>query len=301
MLSRYSSYIDLNSEEFTELYAEVTRELKGFVSIAVKHPDAALKINDSEAGWFLALIDKFEFQFTKVWIVDRELYPYLDRCNNADPLMRLASHAFLHISYDLPRVIATSFSWTHLPRPHHGISYIPPLKNRFRTVFLRPAPLFRKAFLASAKKGTLGFMGRLVGLFEPAEILAYWVISLRTVAFIHAEILADDPSARKLLEKQIIEGIDDASKKAFSKKWLKLLQVPKLDNNTIFQLLPPTALLDNPFVTIGLLGTTILTLLFTLFGIRRTILLNRLDYFGYLVHQNLSKIGTPTNENNNRG
>ena len=58
------------------------------------------------------LIDHFEIEY-QLWAEKPELRIYLelsDRCIRANPLLSVLAHAYLHVCYDLPRVIADSFT-----------------------------------------------------------------------------------------------------------------------------------------------------------------------------------------------
>ena len=94
-----------------------------------------------------------------------------------NPQLRLAAHAYLHIAFDLPRVISTTL-------PPQGANRV-----SMRRAFLRPGPVFLEAFRAHARSGKLGRLAKFLGRFEVTRALGYWVLTLRTVAWVQAELL----------------------------------------------------------------------------------------------------------------
>jgi hypothetical protein len=143
-------------------------------------------------------------------------------------LLRLAAHAFLHIAFDLPRVIAPTLAPAS-----------PTSRASMRTTFLRPGPIFLKAFLTHARVGELGRLGRVAGRFKPVRVLAYWVLALRSVAWIQAETLADrgvSASHEKRMAIQLLKAAEEA------RTHRGVLGVPDLDNSRLLQLAPAPVL-----------------------------------------------------------
>jgi hypothetical protein len=224
-----------STSEFDLLYSAVTSNLRSFANDGQAKGTVTL----DEVDWFEYLIDGFRAEYD-VW--DRpkhfEISGYLDlfeQCWRGSPV-RIAGYAFLHVGYDLPRVLAASMAKFPLQR------------SRLRTLFLRPAPLFRQMFLDQFKRGMFGLLVRPFGYVKPLEVLAYWLLALRSVAWIHAEILADaDPTTRSRLEHQLAMALLDTGNTAMKSFWI--FSVPKLDNSQLFQVAPAPFFFQYPKAT----------------------------------------------------
>src|SRR5262245_2069066 len=207
----------IRTGDFEALYERVTRKLENHIN----DEQRADNLLADKALWFHGLIQGFQREFNE-WRNyrnnDLEGYLQIFEAPGIDPNLRLAAHAFLHIAYDLPRVIANS-----LVPPHS--------RSDLRTIFLRPTPLFLKTFLVHAKSGHFGLLGRILGYFESARVLAFWVIALRSVAWIHAEILADAGPVDKLhLEERMAQALLAAGREATIHRWIRIRGVPDLEN-----------------------------------------------------------------------
>jgi hypothetical protein len=256
--------------DFARLYDSVTDELKKFVREGCDRK----RISKSQEEWFQCLIDGFRKQF-QAWQLAPSGSPlgrYLDLFNHgASPRMRLSAHAFLHVAYDLPRVVAHTL---RVMSPQSRIAY--------RSLFLRPAPLFRQVFLDQARQGRLGLLARPLGYLKGAEILGYWLLSLRSVAWIHAESLADSTNW-VALEHELAEALVRAGKRAGGR-------IEKLDNSTLFQVASPlTVASQHPLAaTATVLGLAGL-LAATLIRARNERLAKRIAYFGACVYIEVAK------------
>jgi hypothetical protein len=214
-------------DDFAALYADVTVELTRFGSDA----HGLGQITTDELDWWLDVMQRFTLEFCK-WRSPplppiQEYLALFD--GGGSRTMRLAAHAFLHVGYDLPRAIADSLIASPLPR------------YRLRSIFVRPAPLFRQIFVRRAREGSFGLLARPLGYLKAAEVLSYWLLSLRSVAWIHAEVLADTP-ARGALELDLAQGLLEAGKAA--RAYRGILGVPVLDNSTLLQVSAPVMLWD---------------------------------------------------------
>ncbi len=209
------------ARHFEALYDDVTKGLAGFVSEAT----SKAQISAAEDRWLQDVTNGFTDQFFK-WgdkpPANASIAAYLQMVARAPKIVRLAGHAFLHIGYDLPRVLADHMNDCGLDRA------------RKRGLFLKPTPMFRQIFMDTLKKGTFGIVGRALGFMEPIEVLAYWVVSLRSIAWIHAEILTDQPGARPLLERQMAMALHEVGKDVGQFFW----RVPRLDNSRLLQVAP---------------------------------------------------------------
>lgn len=236
-----------DTADFLGLYDAVTEDLMNFVATARSEG----RLSNIEENWFQYIISGFRREFT-AWTspAHPEINTYLslfDRGKASRPL-RVAGHAFLHVGYDLPRVLADSIAKFAIAR------------SRLRMLFVRPAPLFREMFLRKAREGTFGILARPLGFVRPMEVLAYWLLSLRSVAWIHAEILADSPpTLRQAQEQALAQALLEAGQKAKESKWV--FGIPKLDNSQLFQIVPGTVLMPDPRLSASIIGVFLFALL----------------------------------------
>lgn len=220
-----------HTQDFAGLYDRVTKTLREHLVTelgvgALAPPDLA---------WFEDLIVQFDIEFhhwNSYGPSPIRTYLTLFEDPRVSRYLRLAAHAYLHIAYDLPRVISTT------------LLRAPGSRDSKRRAFLRPGPVFLKAFLMHARAGGFGGPGRIIGRFKPVQMLAYWVIALRTVAWVHAEILADRGGPAGL-EATMATELVNAAEEAIAYPWV--LGVVELDNSRLFQVMPAS-------VTTGLLS-----------------------------------------------
>jgi hypothetical protein len=208
--------------DFGRLYDAVTAELRLFIAEAAQRGE----VTPAEIEWFEDIIVGFTAEFD-AWPVTPQphIRGYLDLFDTTPSrILRIAGHAFLHVAYDLPRVLAN-----HMNHPQIN-------RNQIRNLFLRPAPRFRQVFRQHLRKGGFGFILRPVGSVGPVEVLAYWLIALRSVAWIHAEILADSQADRIRLEQELAAALHAAGDDARSKPWI--FGVPRLEISRLFQFAP---------------------------------------------------------------
>lgn len=228
-------------DDFTRLYAAVKSELRLFMAEA----EANFEANRDELDWFEAIVQGFDTEFN-AWqtTTNPHIENYLRHFDNASSrTLRVAGYAFLHVAYDLPRVLAD-----HMHDP--GTDRV-----QLRNLFLRPAPRFRQVFLQQMHAK---FSLRNLGLLKPLEILAYWLIALRSVAWIHAEILADRPGMRPQYETHLARALLKAGEEALSKRWI--LGVPDLEISRLFQFAPAPVMWSDraTSATLGLLAALVL-------------------------------------------
>jgi hypothetical protein len=253
--------------DFARLYGSVTEELVRYVNKGL----AETRISLPQANWFGWLIQKFAEEFQSWDSAPAPIRHYLDLFNHdVSRRVRLSAHAFLHVAYDLPRVVARTLrSIPHGDRPV------------YRSLFLRPAPLFREVFLEQARRGYFGLLARPLGYLKAGEILSYWLLSLRSVAWIQAESLADSVHW-VAMEHELARAIDRAGEQACGR-------IEKLDNSTLFQAASPLLIASHhPEATVaaalGLGG-----LLAALIRARNDGVAKRIAYLGACVHIELAK------------
>jgi hypothetical protein len=260
-------------DDFLSLYDDVTVALRSFVRAGLKHGS----MTKDEQLWFEQLIGGFDGKF-KDWPNAKrgtaigEYLRLFDARRVSKPL-RVAGHAFLHVAYDLPRVIADSLN----SRPATD-------RPRLRSLFLMPGPVFRERFMAQARAGTFGVLLRPVGHLRPAEILAYWLLSLRSVAWIHAETLADSGGLRPTLESQLADGLLEAGKAGTTGS------IAELDNHTLFRsmsVLTPVA--EHPVIA-GVIGAGVIAvILASATRARNQAIANRIAYLGGRIYIEATK------------
>lgn len=228
---------------FGGLYSEVTTQLSAFMDKAVADGEASA--NDKQ--WFVAIVAGFRAEFA-AWPTsqNQHIRAYLALFRSASPLMRVAGHAFLHVAYDLPRVLAK-----HM---HHAGTD----RNDLRNLFLRPAPLFRQVVLDYLGQGKLGNTFRPIGKFRSLEILAYWLIALRSVAWIHAEIIADRGHLRAHYESNLAIALYKAGHHARSRLWV--FGVPRLELSRLFQFAPVSFAIEGLTTLVVILGLVVFSL-----------------------------------------
>lgn len=157
---------------FRLLYDHVTEELKAY---AASLPD------EREVAWFNELIDGFQREY-ELWSTSARVRRYLNavqrHCKPAP--LRVICFAYLHVVYDLPRVIARTLRTTPLPR------------QRTREVYAKAGPLllsvFDRCHTDSSIWGWYAALLRIIPThFSVSRVLAYWVLAHRAASWIKAE------------------------------------------------------------------------------------------------------------------
>ena len=199
---------DKTTKAFSLLYREVTKVMK-------QYSDG---LSQNEKEWLDYLIEAFWKNF-EAWEYKTEVRDYLlqFKTRGVFAVYQLIGHAYLHIAYDLPRVIADSHTNTY------GNPLTDPLDvsipqaismDRARAIYLGPGP----NFLALMQK-TSGWWS-VSGVFSLSKIIpgskslmstfGYWVIALRTIAWIHADNLRES-AARTVLEERLLASVKQAA------------------------------------------------------------------------------------------
>jgi hypothetical protein len=240
-----------SAKRFTRLYNEVTDRLREHagerLDLRLRQPPNG--ISQAEYDWYEQLIKGFAVEMGN-WVAPHQpdVSSYLKLFEGHSlAVTKVSGHAFLHVAYDLPRVIADSFA--HFPA-------IP--VSRMRALFLQPAPIFRQAFKKELGKGTLGPMLVPLRAMPSIEMLAFWVTSMRSVAWIHAEILADPAMNRKAVEANLAAALLEAGRTAMKKNFL--FRLPKLDNSILLQTPLATAVLGGRVTLAAVLAVSLLGL-----------------------------------------
>ncbi len=269
---------------FRDLYDEVTGTLRFFADDGVRRHE----ISPFEDRWLVELIDGFEAEW-RAWDCTAHtgaLSHYLSLFDDErmSSSLQLAGHVFLHIGYDLPRVIARMLRKIKPPRD----------RIRLRSLFLRPAPLFRELLVKRIARQLPSPFRRMLAQFKPAEVLGYWILSLRSVAWIQGETLADttNPAA---MEAQLLAALINVAGEVSQLK--SSFNIPRLDNSRLFELASPVILSANyPLIAeIGVATAAAATLIAMGYRTRQRNLLiaAQIDHFGALVQIETAKALAP--------
>jgi len=266
------------TEEFELLYRRVTGVLQDFVRRKTNW-------SSDEEKWFVDLISGFlnEFEIWDTPTTPPSIRQYLQLFDRESAQVRLASHAFLHIAYDLPRVIAQTL------RP-------PSTEARLGQIFLEPSPLFLKAFVDFAKEGGFGLMGRLLG-WKPSRIVGFWTLALRSQAWIHAMVLAEllakarsssrPPSEYDALVRKMEDGLLRAGTSA---RKAGLFGISEFNNADLAPAIWPLTMIQDSTAnqiagTLGVVGLGIGLELWR----RRRRAISRIEVLGTLVHVEMER------------
>jgi hypothetical protein len=199
--------------------------------------------NSTEAHWLLFLIDHFRDLYQR-WSVNPDLRDYLRlfiRPRQAW-LVRVSGFVYLHISHDLPIVIARSLD--------QGRGSYPPAIdiNQARHLYLSLNPYFPDVFLRAARSGDLGFVPRVSSYFpgakQAASVLAQWALALRMVAWVHGEMIQSLGGPSQLHLDRLREVVTEAARKAARRFWI--LGLP-IEPPTLTPMIFPIALLQIGF------------------------------------------------------
>ena len=195
--------------DFATLYAAVARQMARFCDERVR----AEAVARDEADWFRQLLVDFEREFER-WggaSAAPRVNDYLRRLDGEPRVVRLAGHVFLHIAFDLPRVLRASF----VERPAIA-------RHRMRGLFLMPAALLHLDAMRRTELARHDLRARLLGRIGGLRVLAQWVQALRTNAWLHAEIAHDAGVAEARFEDALMDGLDaglSAARSAGRTRW----------------------------------------------------------------------------------
>jgi hypothetical protein len=146
--------------------------------------------------------------------------------------LSLVAHAYFHMGYDLPRTIADAL--TASP----SLDILTKDRNDARKTFVRLNHIFPEVFAEESRSyssnGIFGLIGRIVPL-SITKIPAYWVIQMRTVAWINAEVIADelDLKKREQIEDEILTCVVKAGQALERKRWNPALWLTVLPAPTV--------------------------------------------------------------------
>lgn len=253
-------------EPFSELYDNITKRLEYI-------RDHKLT-NDSDAqGWLQYLIDNFDARY-KAWqtSANPDLQRYLEKLSDkdTDQVVRLAGYVYLHIGLDLPMVIASALKGA--PRASGNT---PPLMGINHKLYLMIAPEFAEVLHNHKFRFKQGMR---LWLFskpwplrtEAVHILVYWILTLRSVSWIHGEYISSHRSRRNPYDPEpaMLNAMNHALDYALSKTWLSVLKhlqppifyglsgitIASVFSTRLFNALPLLLLLVVLILTLALVG-----------------------------------------------
>jgi hypothetical protein len=234
MNSWHGGEFKYKTREFRTLYAAVTEELSMFKNA----------LPPADQPWIECLIKGFQEKFDS-WEHDAKLDAYLRALDKQNrQILRLLGHVYLHVAYDLPRVIAGSFA----EREH----------DRFREIYSGMKDHFINAFTTTcgdsnvvgawygvgARLGLRFFYGNSKALIH--FVWGGWLLPLRHQAWENAITLSrfENRAYRAQLEANLLKEIwAKNAQQTFSTlvsplQWMQYLKPPDV-------LTPPDAWYNN--------------------------------------------------------
>ena len=162
---------------FDTIYAAVTARMKA----------RAQQVNDvAERAWLDTLIRDFQRE-RMVWDTDRSIAPYRRQWRRLKlRVVRLVAAIFLHVSYDLPRVLGDNW-------PAVGSWRAGPSEPKAEWLYFELASIFRSILAGSARQlAVTGAFAPLLCLVPLGLLgnLGHWVLHLREGAWRHARTLS---------------------------------------------------------------------------------------------------------------
>lgn len=131
--------------------------------------------------------------------------------------LRVVAHAYLHIAYDLPRVLAQSFQDV---RPPLIPIDAPARINRFLEL---QDGLKRVLDAAGSDTRIMGGLAHAIRLIpwrsHFLDVFGNWILVLRSNAFLHAEVLAADTRLRPTREQHLFVSVYKAAWKVRDEQW----------------------------------------------------------------------------------
>jgi hypothetical protein len=164
-------------------------------------------LSPNEKRWLQSLVDGFRSERDN-WNKTRGTIEYWDKCGSFSwKVLRLSVGAYLHIAYDLPRVIAQEWpeasndKWSEGPSLLEAAQTYEDLRPIFPREFKRASRDFRVT-------GAIGLFARFPGA---VGFLISWLLHLRDAAWRHANILRlYDPVDRQQREDAMLTAMTTA-------------------------------------------------------------------------------------------
>ena len=185
---------------------------------------SAHRVDDECREWLEALITGFQSERGD-WDKDEAgLEGYWAACTQLKlQILHLTACAYLHVSYDLPRVIADNWP---------GADCVVPTEVAGTLCFFDLAPVFDEAFRKAARQydaiGVFSIFTRFLPI-DAVSIASNWVLNLRSTAWSHAFVLHKEPDLRSLREIKMREAMSAALWNVSNlKPWTGLLSSPDM-------------------------------------------------------------------------
>jgi len=199
---------------FDDVYEAVTAQMKGR---ADRFP------TEEERKWLKQIITDFKIE-RDLWPHSAPLNPYRRQWARLRlRVVRLVASIFLHVSYDLPRVLAKNW-------PGTGEWLQGPSEPRGEWLYFELRSIFSEILSASARRR------RVTGIFAPMlclvplkllDNLVVWVSLLREGAWRHGRTLAKlTPDKRAVVEQRMIEAMSFALRDVSNLPWAFTLPEP---------------------------------------------------------------------------
>ena len=178
---------------FDLVYEEITQRIRQF---------AVNLTNKDEVTWLNILIVAFRHESDK-WDTNGLLDAYRREVEHLHwRVLQLTAGAYLHVSYDLPRILATNWPGSdHLPAPN---------EQRGEIIYDQLSPEFRGAIASVCTRPEIvGIAGLPIGRISfVAAIAGHWIQNLRRAAWSHAhQMLACSSADREQLENVLLTAV----------------------------------------------------------------------------------------------
>jgi hypothetical protein len=186
-------------EPFDITYEKLTKEIKDLYNDIGKIQDP------TDRQWLQTLTEQF-IKERESWEENKDLDDYREQCEKLRGwrALQLIAGAYLHISYDLPRVIANN--WPKASAEEF----------RREQIYLRLAEIFGNVFkVVTRDRRVLGYPFLLIRFLPKGvlDIATHWVLHLRAIAWIHARQLHNDPPGiRESRERALLKAMVNALK-----------------------------------------------------------------------------------------
>lgn len=200
--------------DFALVYDKVTASMRDQWSLRRRLPTDGKR----DARWLAFLMANF-YALYKRWENEADLANYIRMfLQRRSRLFRLSGFVYLHISHDLPLVIAKGLLPLGKNNPP-GLS-----RNRARQLYVGLTPYFAESFFIAVRRGALGPGIRIQSYIPGARhyfgVLSQWALTLRSIAWIHGEMLRDLGGSETVHRRLLRRAIEDAAARAARRFWL---------------------------------------------------------------------------------
>ena len=191
-------------------------------------------LNWKQTEWFLKLIDGFDREFSKWPDEPSLLQEYWRICDKEKRLTQVALCAFLHMTYDLARVIATNLRDSALINPNDLF----PLFDEAEHSILRAIVKSVRTPLVS---GTIWSVADRIGRLFAGNLLmhafAFHIVMLRKLAWRWGKKMASSKNP-ELLEKELLLGLMEGTRKGLAgSSWAAPIKIDAVGEAIYMELL----------------------------------------------------------------